>query len=87
MPRPTRKMPKIRFNLDIPLEIKTKLEQLRDITYADSISEVIRKAIAIYLFLWHQHVSGLTIILRSKDGIDEHLGLFPESVISDKILK
>jgi hypothetical protein len=48
MPRLSLKQPTIRLNLDMLAEIKSQLEELRDLTHADSMSEVIRRALAVY---------------------------------------
>ena len=75
MPRPSRKHPKIRLNLDMPAEIKSQLEDLRDLTHADSMSEVIRRAIAVYDFLLNEKANGGVTIVRLKDGSERQLEL------------
>lgn len=75
MPRPSRKQPKIRLNLDMPAEIKSQLEELRDLTHADSMSEVIRRALAVYDFLLSERANGTTTVLRHGDGTETQLQL------------
>lgn len=59
----------------MPQEIKLQLEALRDITHADSMSEVIRRSLAVYDFLWREKNKGATLILQSDDGEKKQLEL------------
>jgi Arc/MetJ-type ribon-helix-helix transcriptional regulator len=73
---PTQKQPKVRLNLDITLEAKEQIEGLRERTHSDSMSEVVRRALAVYDFLWTQKDGGATTILRFTDGSETLLPLF-----------
>lgn len=73
--RPLRNRPKVRLNLDMPEEIKERLDNLRELTNADSMSEVIRRALAVYDFLWQEKDDGADAIIRYKDGSEKHLKL------------
>lgn len=75
MPRPARKQPKVRLNLDMPEEIKEQLEELRDLTHADSMSEVVRRALAVYDFLLLEKSAGGVTFIRDKDGKERELFL------------
>lgn len=55
--------------------VKDSLERLRETTQADSMSEVIRRALAVYDFLWEAKQAGDKPILRSKDGNERELVL------------
>jgi hypothetical protein len=68
MARPSRTQPKIRLNLEIPEAAKESLDRLKDTTQADSTTEVIRRALAVYDFLWNCKKSGETPLVRSKEG-------------------
>jgi len=57
----------------MPEETKQQLESLRDLTNADSMSEVVRRALAVYDFLWTEKSDGATTILRMKDGSERQL--------------
>lgn len=59
----------------MPEEVKQKLEHLRDLTQADSMSEVIRRALAVYDFLWGEKTNGSITLLRSRDGDEKELVL------------
>jgi len=48
MPRPPREVSKVRVNLDLHPEVKTLLEEVRDEIHADSMSEVVRRAVLAY---------------------------------------
>jgi hypothetical protein len=64
MPRPAKSIPKARLNLELAAEVKSKLEELRDATKADSLGEVIRRAVSIYGFLLDERRSGRQVISR-----------------------
>jgi hypothetical protein len=58
-------------------ETKQKLESLREVTNADSMSEVVRRALAIYDFLWEEQSRGSKTIIRSENGDEQILPLRP----------
>ena len=58
MSRPVRTIKKQRLNLDLPLGVKERIEQLRDTTHADSMSEVVRRALAVYEFVARENARG-----------------------------
>lgn len=59
----------------MPEEIKEQLESLRDMTHADSMSEVIRRAIAVYDFLWIEKQAGSVTLVRDSKGNEKQLHL------------
>jgi Arc/MetJ-type ribon-helix-helix transcriptional regulator len=61
------------MNLDVPDEVKQKLEDLKNTTQADSMSEVVRRALTVYDFLWNEKSNGTVTILRSHDGTEREL--------------
>ena len=71
MARPPKVNPTSRLNLEMPEETRRKLENLRKETNADSLAEVIRKALAVYDFLWHERAGGSRLMMRSEDGEKE----------------
>lgn len=75
MPRIARKQSKVRMNLDMPEPVKKRLEDLRNETYADSLSEVIRRALALYDLVWTEKQQGSTTIIRCKDGTEKQIQL------------
>lgn len=52
---------------------KESLERLRDMTQAESMTEVIRRALAVYDFLWQCKQEGETPMVRAKDGKEREL--------------
>ena len=64
MPRLPRKKPTSRLNLEMSLVVRQRLERLRDETDADSLSEVIRKALAVYEYLWDAKSSGASLLVK-----------------------
>lgn len=74
--RPARKQPKVRLNLDMSVEVKEQIEALRERMHADSMSEVIRRALAVCDFVLTQHEQGATVVVRASDGTDTRLTLF-----------
>ena len=73
MPRPKRKTKKVRLNLDMPESVKERLEQLRDNTHADSMSEVVRRALALYELVTREVVQGSSLIIKSSNGSERHI--------------
>ena len=74
--RPARKQPKIRLNLDMTVEVKEQLERLRDHVHADSMGEVVRRALAVYDYLHSEQTDGSHLVIRTKDGVEKGLPLF-----------
>jgi transcriptional regulator of met regulon len=48
MPRIAKKVPMVRLNLEMAEPVRQQLEQLRDSTHADSLTEVFRQGPRIY---------------------------------------
>ena len=61
------------MNMTMPPELKDKLEVLRDKTNAESLSEVIRRSLAIYEVICAEQDKKSTVIFRSKDGTEKEL--------------
>ncbi len=51
MGRPARKHPTRRLSLELHQDVRDQLERIRGETRADSITEVIRRAVAVYDFV------------------------------------
>ena len=76
MPRPKRNTPTKRLNLEMNEKVKKNIERLRDETQADSLAEVIRRALALYDTLWETTRDGSAVIIRT-ESIDREV-LIPE---------
>mgnify|MGYP003644751107 CR=1 FL=1 len=70
MPRPTKKRETARLTLAVSPEIKELMENLRDETGADSLSEVVRRSLAVYEFFWNETDDSKKIIIRDEEGND-----------------
>jgi hypothetical protein len=69
MPRiPTAK--KVRLNLELSEDVRKRLEALRGRTEADSLAEVIRRALAVYDFLWTERKRGGKLVVRGSDDTE-----------------
>jgi hypothetical protein len=74
MARPSRNRLRVRrLNLEMNEAVRDRLEELRDITQADSLSEVIRKSLAVYDLLSAERANGAKTYLRYKDGTEREL--------------
>jgi len=74
MPRiPTAK--KTRLNLELTEEVRKRLEALRGRTEADSLAEVIRRALAVYDFLWTERENGAELLVRDPDRTESKVVL------------
>lgn len=57
-----------RLSLDLTPQVKTRIEDLRDMTEAESLTEVIRRALASYELLCKAQASGKDIVVRDEHG-------------------
>ena len=62
-----------RLSLDLTPQVKLRIENLRDITEAESITEVIRRALACYELLCEAQASGKSIFIRDANGEESSL--------------
>jgi hypothetical protein len=71
MPRPPKNNPSTRLNLEMGEQVRKRLEHLRDVTQADSLAEVIRRALTVYDFLWSERDQGGKLVVKREDGEKE----------------
>ena len=64
------------MNLEIAPGTKVKLDRLMEQSEADSMTEVVRRALAVYDLILGHHLSEGEIILRSGDGTEKRLALY-----------
>lgn len=62
-----------RLNLEIPDEVKQRLETLRDQSNATSLTEIIRRGLSLYDMLFTLQRKGGALIVRRPDGTEEKL--------------
>ena len=53
------------------MAVRAKLEILRDDTQADSMTEVIRRSLEVYEFLWSEKKAGGRLVIHNDDGEKE----------------
>lgn len=58
----------VRVSLRLSKEAKARLDRVKDRTHAESLTEVVRHAIALYEGLLDQDENGTEIVLRDKSG-------------------
>ena len=68
MSRPNRGDIRIRLSLDMTRETRELLNNLRIYTNADSLTEVIRRALVVYKFFVDRTSEGGTTVVQFKDG-------------------
>ncbi len=73
MPRLRNTSSKVRLNLDLPQAARDALVELRDKTHADSLSEVVRRALGLYDALVTETDNGAVAVLRYPDGAERRL--------------
>ena len=71
MARPKKSVPTTRLTLDLAEPVRKQLELLRDRTQADSLVEVVRRALAVYAFVWDEKASGRELVTRGEGGDKE----------------
>lgn len=70
-----------RLSLAVSADVRARMERLRDDTGADSITEVIRRAVAAYDFLWHEQTKFGAEIFSRLGEKEKQLVLFPEESV------
>jgi metal-responsive CopG/Arc/MetJ family transcriptional regulator len=77
--RRQRAVPKVRLNLDMNTDVRDRLDELRDRSNADSRSELLRRALAVYDLLVTNEIEGGVAIVRGANGTESRL-VFAEAV-------
>lgn len=73
MPRPRKDRDTSRLNLELTKQTRDRLEELRERSEADSLTEVIRRALAVYDAVLEHYGTGGKVLLRDKDGVDRQV--------------
>lgn len=79
MPRPPSREARVRLNLDLPVSVRERMDRVREMSEADTISEVIRRSLAVYEALLDMAHDGAKVVTRGRDGTEEVV-LMPEAV-------
>jgi hypothetical protein len=70
MARPASSDDKVRLHVELPARLRERLAELRALTEADSVTEVVRRALAVYDVLVTRRERGF---LRSADGTEREV--------------
>jgi hypothetical protein len=73
MPRPKKEEPTARLNLELSETVLNRLKGLQKRSEADSMTEVIRRALAVYDLLLAARESDHKTIIRTPDGTEKEL--------------
>ena len=76
MPRNPPVVKKTRVNMDVHPEIKALVLDLQERTSADSMSEVVRRAVKLYDLMLTEHANGSELLIKPKLGLTRQLLLF-----------
>lgn len=75
MPRPRSTDERVRLNLEMARETRCHVEELKAKIQAESLAEVIRRALGYFDLLVDTEASGGRVILERPDGTSERLVL------------
>ncbi len=67
----------VRINLEVSPLVRERIERLKEKTEAESLTEVIRRALAVYETLLSISEDGRTVIVRGPGGDEADLILIP----------
>ncbi len=76
MARLKSRIKKVRLVLEISPKIREKLDLIISRIEANSMSDVFRRALAIYEVIIEHHLSGGKIILKTKEGSEKELIIY-----------
>lgn len=68
---------KVRINLELPGKLKERIDHVKELSEAESVSEVLRWSLAVYEYLWLEKGKGSEIVIRKKNGKEKELELLP----------
>jgi hypothetical protein len=66
---------KVRLNLELTEQVNKSLEELKDRTDSPSLTEVLRRSIALFDMITSVQENGGSIVLRYRDGREEVIRL------------
>ena len=61
------------MNLELPQSVRDRMDDLRELSEAESLTAVIRRSLAVYDILLRHFKSDGKVILRAEDGSEETL--------------
>lgn len=76
MPR-TKRNDSVRINLEVAPAVRDRLERLKETAELESITEAIRRALAIYEKILELNRDGDEVVIRFRDGTEKPLLIIP----------
>ena len=73
MPRIRKRFKTNRLTLELPEPIRNRLEEMRDETMADTLSEVVRRALQLFDFVTTCSQQGAHVLVRNEKGQETDL--------------
>jgi hypothetical protein len=67
---------KVRLTLDLPAKVRERMEEIRELSGADTLTEVVRRALAVYDLVIKHTAKGGRILLEG-DGETKVLEVVP----------
>lgn len=67
------KQKKFRLNLEFPIEIEKRLKDLKQRSDSSTVTEVIRRSLALFNLYLNQTEAGKAVIFRDPSGSEETL--------------
>lgn len=65
-----------RLHLDVPIDFREKLEKLAEMRQSTSITELMKRAVALYEYVVVAESEGANIIVRSSSGSETEVKFF-----------
>jgi hypothetical protein len=69
----TKGVEKVRLNLELTSVARDQLERVQKRTHSPSITEIIRRALALFDLFTEHTASGGEVVFRHRDGVEEKL--------------
>lgn len=73
MARPVREVEKVRLNMDVHPEVKAELIAVQERIHADSMSEVLRRALKVYVAVLDTQDDGGVVLVKPKIGFAKEI--------------
>lgn len=67
----SKKAENVRLNLEVNPSVRARLDRLKEMTEADSITEVVRRALIVYEKLVETDANSQEVIIRSPSGSEK----------------
>lgn len=79
MTRPASRVEKVRLSLEVSIAVRDCMEDLQDRTGAESLTEVVRRALAVYSTVLDASEAG-RLVWKNRDG-SEHRVILPKEIV------